>query len=151
MHLSVEGKTLYDEEGPPPWPLAPYTMILNMVLDSASMLPQMHLIKHAEDVAPPLATNFIGLLGVSRVFRLLFWAGTIAQHYWEFGSVPEEFPSLVPDLVGVWSLSLVGGDCGPISYYVGCGRYAVVVFGIVCVVCALLRVICCNGACRAAL
>lgn len=98
MHWAIEGKTLYDEETPS-WPFAPYVMILNMCIDTASMLPQMHLIANAEDTAPPTATNFIGLLGFSRFLRMLFWIGTIAQHYWMFGSVPEEFPSLVPDLV----------------------------------------------------
>ena len=75
MHLLCEGTTLYEEihnedadksgetageSVVKSWPLAPYIMMLNMLSDTAAMIPQMYMIKHSDDVAPPVATNFIG-------------------------------------------------------------------------------------------
>ena len=69
MHLLCEGTTLYEDndsggsDGVESWPLAPYIMMLNMLIDTAAMAPQMYMIKNSDDVAPPMVTNFIGRNG----------------------------------------------------------------------------------------
>lgn len=55
------------------WPLADTMVVFNMIIDGLAMVPQMYMIAKATEDADPTAGHFVGLLCVSRVFRMLFW------------------------------------------------------------------------------
>lgn len=56
------------------WPLADTMVVFNMVIDGFAMIPQMYLIANSDEKASSVASHFVGLMCLSRVFRMIFWA-----------------------------------------------------------------------------
>lgn len=83
------------------WPCVDLVVIFNLVLDGTALLPQLDLINglskkgvFGRTKATSKASNFVGLLCLGRVFRMIFWAVVFVENFGEHTSL---FTFLVPD------------------------------------------------------
>ena len=84
----------------PPFPYADKATIFNFSADVLALLPQLFVISHSEDDYCSTSTrDFVGLLGLARIFRLTFWTLNFFSNL--FSGMPLMWlcPFVIPDLI----------------------------------------------------
>ncbi|CAD7958728.1 unnamed protein product [Amoebophrya sp. A120] len=76
-HMNPPSTWHIDEEDDQPWPMADVSVVWNMLLDCVAMFPQLYIIYVTPEPPSDGAANFVGILCVARVLRMVAWGHII--------------------------------------------------------------------------